>query len=367
MISRVRKFSTNEYYYCLQSFGGSNKPATVEAFERHICSNRFLYKPEFIMSRQNFNGTREYPYKDAGYWLWVYNELEKARDKNMFLYNFLREQYHAGVGEMSWLDDTNNTNDFENQNNSRITAISVDVAKVEIKVDEEKQIAEAEAISDTTKADIEKRMEDEKEVSASEVYSLQRRRLLDCFELGECVIPPAFVHEFNTTAMKSAFHNRKALARGVDVLMTEESKYFNGLFEDNVSVQDDLGKNYKSLKMVIAKELVEMAGFSGFYDEGEVSKDTMLERFKEKEAVLIEKMPAMCDVLGKTKRRRPDIANWTESNYLPHMLKFVNSITSELFQLKIKETGRRTGIYAINGQNQFNFGEDSIWFRVDED
>ena len=42
MINRVRNFSTNEFYYCLQSFGGSSKPQTVEYMERYIQSNRFI-------------------------------------------------------------------------------------------------------------------------------------------------------------------------------------------------------------------------------------------------------------------------------------------------------------------------------------
>lgn len=359
MISRVRNFASKEYYYCLQSFGGSSKPDTIVAFERYICSNRYLFKPEFIMSRQSWNGTREYPYKDVGYWMWVYNETEKARDKNMFLYNFLREQYHSGVGKMNWLDDETGE--------TKINETDLIEAKKEIHMNEIEQIATADAINDTVKVDIEQRLEDEKEISAGEMYSLQRRRLLDCYDLSERRIHPIFVEHFNKPGMKSAYHNRKALARGIDVLMEEESNQFNGVFTDSTSVQDDLNKNYKSMKIVIAKELLEIAGFSGFYDDSVVSKNDMLASFKSKESILIEKMPAMCDVLGKSKRRRPDIAKWTEANYLKNMMAFVNSIITDLFQLKIKQTGQRTGLYKIDGINQFDFRENSIWFSFRED
>ena len=46
-----------------------------------------------------------YPYKNAGYWLWIYNEIEIARDKSMFIFNFLREQYRAGIDKMEWIPD----------------------------------------------------------------------------------------------------------------------------------------------------------------------------------------------------------------------------------------------------------------------
>ena len=351
MISRVRHFSSNQYYYCLQSFGGSSKPTTVAAFERHICSNRFLDKPEFIMGRSSYDGTREYPYKNVGYWLWVYNETEKARDKNMFIINFLREQYHAGIGSMEWMTDEVAL--------SKITEYEVNVAAYEIKTTEIEAIANSIAISDANKADIVKRMEEEKPVSEGERYSLIRRNLLDCYELGERVIDTDFVETFNVAGVKAAYHNRKALEKGLKSLMAEESNFFNAVCAENVSVQDDLGKNYKSLKMVIAKELIQIAGFKGFYDTEEVGKDAMLAGFKAKEAVLIEKMPAICDVLGKSKRRRPEIAKWTEATYLKHMLKFVNSILTELFQLKIKQKRHnRSGLYEISGINMFDFSTE---------
>ena len=141
--------------------------------------------------------------------------------------------------------------------------------------------------------------------------------------------------------------------------MAEESKFFDAVCAETVNVQDDLGKNYKSLKMVIAEELIQIAGFNGFYDVEEVAKGAMLAGFKAKEAVLIEKMPAMCDVLGKDKRRRPDIAKWTEKDYLQSMSKFVNSILTELFQLKIKQKRHnRSGLYEISGINMFDFSTE---------
>ena len=67
----------------------------------------------------------------------------------------------------------------------------------------------------------------------------------------------------------------------------------------------------------------------------------------------------MCDVLGRAKRRRPDISSWTKANYLKHMLEFINSIITELFQLKIKQTKHRSGVYIIEGKNTYDFSENN--------
>lgn len=356
MISRIRNFSENSFYYCLKTYGGSSKPSTYAEYEQYICSNRFIgERPQFVLSQENYDGTREYPYKTMGYNLWIYNEIEKNRDKNMFIYNFMREQYNAGIGSMQMM-----TMAEELKMNKEEVKNEVSGAKSV----QWNMIATAEPIDDDEKIDIINRMEKEENVSETEMYSLKRRNLLDAYDLGERKFHDVFVKIYGDANMKNAYKNRKDLReKGIEQMMKEESLNFNGVFLDDVSVQDDLKRKYKSLKLLIAKELVEIAGFDGFYDEEVIDKDTLLANFKAKEDVLCEKMDHMCDVLGKDKRRRPKIKTWAEKYYLRGMLDFINSVLVEQLQLKIKQTGNRTGIYYIDGINKFDFPEDSILFR----
>lgn len=354
MISRVRKFSTNTFHYCLQSFGGSSKPTSIEAYEKYICSNRFLDKPEFIKSIDDYDGARQYPYKDVGYYLWIYHQTEKVRDKNMFLYNFLREQYHSGICQMAWL------NDEVAPASAPITKAEISDVKTEIIANENAAIAEAIPIDDIEKAHIIKRLDNEEPITETERYQLLRRNLLDCYDLNERTLTPEFVAEYNVAGIKAAYHNRKALAAGLDNLVELESRYFNMVCardDDGPTIQDDLNKKYRGAKMVIAKELIEIVGFSGFYDTAEISKDTMLTNFKAIEETLIKKMPHICDVFGRDKRHRPDIAKWTDNTYLRKMLDFINSMLSDLFQLKIKQKGssKRSGKYTITGIDKYKF------------
>lgn len=351
MTNRVRKFSTNKFYYCLQSFGGSTKPTNLVDYEKYICSNRFIDKPEFIKSLDNYNCTREYPYKDCAYYLWVYNEIEKIRDKNMFLYNFLREQYHSGVGEMAWLPDEVEP--------PKITKQELSLTKNELVKIETESIANAAPIDDVQAADIILRLDREEPITNNERYQLTRRKLLECYDMDEKTITPEFVAAYNIKGIKSAYHNRKLLATGIKNVMTNESIYFNEVCADTdngPTVCDDLAKNYKGARMVIADELLTKAGFNGFYDTAEISKNTIYENFKNIESILIKKMPHICNVLGRDKRFWPDIKQWPERLYLQNMIKFINSIISDLFQLKIKQTGRRTGLYIISGIDKYNFG-----------
>ena len=379
MIGRVRNFSTNEYYYCLQAFGGTSKPTTVESYEDHICSNRFLgEKPDCVVSEEDFDGTREYPYKNTGYWAWIYNEIEKNRDKNLFLYNFLREQYNSGVGSMQMMgdeliyeeDDYDIPDGLEEESEveveegpPKITQKDLEKAKAKLDVAERVAIAAAELIDDTQKKEIEMRLEKETEVTEPELLSMQRKKLLDCYELDDfTAITPKFVEVYAPGKVRQAFRNRKLLEKGLKKLMKEEGAYFNGVFADNVSVQDDLAKKYKSAKMAVAIELVKIAGFPTLYYGREITKKKMLEGFKKNEDMLIRKMPWICSILGRSKRRVPQIDEWGDAVYIKHMLAFINSILEDLFCLKIKETKRRSGKYIMEGIEMFEFDEDDKTF-----
>jgi hypothetical protein len=350
MISRVRKFSTNEYYYCLQPFGGSSKPTDIKGYERYICSNRYLNKPEFIMSKDNYDGSRQYPYKDTGYYLWLYSQVEKARDKNRFLFNFLCEQYYAGITNLNYMSEVTEK--------PAITDKQISDQKLNIKTINSWAIANAAPITTAEKADICNRLDKEQPISENERNSLIRRNLLDCYNLGERELTAVFVEVYNESSIKTAYHNRKALAAGLGKLMEDEARFFNAVCagDDNgPSVQDDLDKKYKSVKMVIAKELLEITGFSGFYDTAEIPKETIYNNFKTKEEILIKQMDRICEAIGRAKRRRPNIKTWPENTYVKKMLEFVNSIIMDLFQLKIKQTGHRSGGYCISGIDKYNF------------
>lgn len=353
MINRVRKFSTNEFYYCLQSFGGSSKPQNVETMERYITTNRFIEQPEFILSKEKYDGTKTYPYKNAGYWLWIYNETEKARDKSTFIYNFLREQYHAGIGNMQFIPDT------EDETETKITNDGVKIESAKLQAFEYNMISQAEPITDQQKEDIQIRLQEEKNVSDAEIYSLKRRNLLDFYDLGERFFHQSFVETYGNKTMKTAYKNRKALEKGIKSLCEEESRIFNGLQTDMTNIQDDLKKKYVAMKLVIATEFIKICGFKHVYDDSTRTKNQIEKGIKKHNKVLTDKMTGICDILGRAKRRRPDTGKWTFKT----QLEFMNSALTELLQLKIKQTGNRTGIYFIDGIDQFDFDPNSIMFR----
>ena len=194
------------------------------------------------------------------------------------------------------------------------------------------------------------------------MFSLQRKNLLDCYGLDICTpITKAFMMSYAPGKVRQAYRNRKLLEeKGLKQLMKEEGLHFNDVFKDKVEVQDDLAKNYKSAKMSVAVELVKIAGFKSLYYTGEITKKKMLKKFKDNEELLISKMPRICSILGRSKRRIPNIDEWGEKVYLKNMLTFINSILQDLFCLKIKETKNRSGKYFMDNINMFEFYENPL-------
>lgn len=371
MISRVRHFKTNEYYYCLQSFGGSAKPQTVLEFEEHITSTRFKNdKPGYIMAVEEYDGTRTYPCKNTGYYLWIYNEIENARDKNLFLYNFLREQYHAGIANMKYLEE-------EETPDITITAENIKEGVIALKQDEWESIANAEVITLEAKKALEAKMNAEVRITAGDILSLKRFNIMTCYDIpAENQLTSKMVEIGGTDEMKKAYHNRKAVGlerssilQSTDLfpgsrksttlkkLWEEEDGNFNSLFigdHDCITPAEDLAKNYRAVKLVIALELLEIAGFKSLVDTKAYSKTKLIQNFKTNKKLLVSKIDRIGQAFCISKRSIPKIEEWSDATCLKSWLRFLNDRLINQFQIKIKETKNRSGKYAIQGVDLYD-------------
>lgn len=336
MINRVRKYKTNEFYLCLEQFGGSCQPQDFESMERHICSNRFMEKPEFILSKEKHNGSRSYPYKNTAYYLWIYNQIEINRDKNLFLYNFLREQYHCGVGSMKMMKLVDEM---------RITAADVDIKKCDIEHKENMAIASADFISDTEQKKIQADLQNEVLVSEEDMLKLKKKNLLDFYDLPEMKINELFVETFANTRTKSIYKNRKKLD-DLENVAQWEARTFNALCADESNVADDLETKYVAYKLGICKNILEMYGFTDYRDtqkiENPVVKDKKID------------MARICDIFGIKQSRRPDVKKWT----FRRQLDFYNSLLGTV-GVKIKKFGNtKSNKYAIEHSVSYSFTDE---------
>jgi hypothetical protein len=368
MISRVRHFSTNEYYYCLQSFGGSNIPDTFKGYEKHIESVRFDGGlPAYIFSKQSYDGTREYPYKTMLYHLWICNTIQIARDKNFFIFNFLREQYHAGITNLNYLP-----NIYENVKSQKtevklpvINQKAISELTKTAKDSENLEIARSDQLSIIEKEAIEKNLQDEIDVSESDILKLKRFNILSCYGLDQSrIIDNEFVKKYNVKSTKKAFHNRKLIDgtrsvkndKKLKLLISDDNGYFNEFSAGNESIEvsDDLKKNYRSKKFIIILELLKIAGYKGIYGKSEITGDKMFKNIKKHQPLLISKMDSICDVFGKSSRRRPDMKKWTDKYYIKEYLRFTNTLLMQEFNFTIKLTKKNSNIYTIQGE-QYDF------------
>ncbi len=358
MISRVRHFSTNEYYFCLQSFGGSSKPQNAEEFEQYICSNRFITDglPAFIHCEESYDGTRSYPYKTMGYDLWVMNEIEIARDKCMFLYNFLREQYQSGTGSMKWFGTETTT---ENEEKQKIKKTDIKDVSKKIEKKECEAIADAKIISKIEKEEIEAKLRAEIQVSEDDLLSLQRYNLLEWYDFKQTEKPNWVWYILKRKKRaKETYKNRKiAFVKGnLRYLKEQESEHFSRVCGgDEVAVEDDLRKKYRSVKITIGLELLKIVGIKKLSDKTEITRKALMQRFQKNEKKLIKKMPHICSVFGIRKRSQPKIEEWGKKVYFKKMLRFINDRLLELFDMTLKETGNHSKKYELD--KRFNSDE----------
>jgi hypothetical protein len=275
--------------------------------------------------------------------MWIYNEIETSRDKNNFLFNFMREQYHSGVGSMRMMGGS----DVPERQSKVIARISRD-----LDADECEQIANARPISDDERASITLKLEREESVSNDEMNMLRRFNISKHYDINhDAPLTGGFVHKFRAPLLKSAFTNRKLLTNGIGALCASESIYFNDLFLDRTTVQDDLKKKYASMKLVIATEFINICGFDGIYDRTHIDRDEIMANLNAYNDKLIKKMDGICIILGRDKRRKPDAETWTFKT----KMEFINSILTSMLSLKISPIKRNSTTYHIDGIDTYDF------------
>ena len=346
MINRVRKFKTNEFYFHLKIVGGRSGPTDVEGMEAYIRSNRFIEIPENVAYREKYDGTREYPYKNLAYWMWIYDQIERNEDSSMFLYSFLRAQYHAGVGTMKLMLPASE---------SKLEEKEINRIKKNLQAEKCDAIAQAPTITEAEAETIKEKKNKEEKLSDVEYDSLTRHNLCKYYKLPDCDIDGRFVKEYSRSAVREGFKNRALLERGLDELKRNEDGQFNALFTDNSNVSDDLDYKYKYKRLKIVTEFLEIIGFAGYEDEGELTRETIKENFARAKDKLEKDMPGICTVFKMRPRDKPDVDKWTFKN----QLKFMNSKIEQMLQVDIKQTGHKSNKYKIRGLGLYDFEFES--------
>ena len=385
MINRVRTFKTNKFYFCLQSFGGNTKPQTFNEMETYITSTRFINQtPEYIFTKEKYNGCRVFPHKNQGYYMWIYNEIEYSRDNSAFIYNFIKAQYNSGVGSMSWIPNSDEIkqNDIMKQFKEKF---------VESKKEKWASISEALPITMDQRDAIRDKLKKEVVIPSTDMNSFKRYNLLEYYDIpNDTTINTAFVKEFNNKQIKKAYNIRKKLKNHKleGVLQHEKETYENWIIDSDEHVHDDLQREYVGNKLLIAHELLTITGFSGFDDSKTLSRDIMWENIEKHSELLASKITSVCNVFGRQKRRHPKIQQMSlccsECSEIPlcddcidilknkrmvmswnfrQSMDFINNILSELLQLKIKQTNRHSEVYYIDGIDLFSFNKKPILFN----
>ena len=369
MLNRVRKFKSDKFVYCLQQIGGCDMPDNVRQMEEYICSSRFIdtNKPDVILSRDTPYGEREYPFKGFEYYAWIYNETEKARDKNLFVFNFLREEWHAGITNIKWIDDIKE----EELKTDKVKFVDIKTKQKELKMTKWVNIANANIITFSEKLAIEEKMNKEQAISENEVLSLKRFNLLNSYDLDQDKqINSLFVDWYDGKSTRNQYKLRKNVKKyGFDGIAQHESDLFNGLFLEEVNITDDLNRRYVAKKMIIAKELlIDIAGYKSFEDDGERSKGEIMRGFVMNRDNLNKNIGKINKIFHIPKRQQLKFDDNGDLIFktMKTRLGFINRAIG-IMGLKVKETKRRSGKYTITGLNKFYFGDDAMCMKTREE
>ena len=301
MTDRCREFSKNEYNYNISTIGSSSLPSNRKEFELYLSrrrnfNNSGIEIPEIIPYRETMAGNIIYPLKDQVYEMWLGLELQKIRDRNMFIYNFLKEEYRTGVKKIKVIDKKGGKNKKKKTNE-----ISLEIKKKEIEhIVKAKQINEQEynnivkkieTLSDNITDD---EMNAVKLYNIKDKYSLDQNTKLDIKAMNILQSPKNYTNLTNIKYLKNSIADENSIENGLKLIVERQKNKQEWNHSSNI---------LKTLGIINENDFVIKGKFEGYEFDGTIANDVM-EEF---------------DIKDKFRCRITDLLNYRKYNCQCHI------------------------------------------------
>jgi hypothetical protein len=359
MIKRVRKLNTNSYVYCLNQIGGSRIPDNREDFEKFISSNRNFEHdfsiPSFISTREYLDGTISFPYKDEFYDLWSSQQILSAKDKNVFVFNFLKAEYLSGVGK--FVELTNPDDVLENCQKK------INDYTIEKKEEEAKLIFNADYLTEDLKS-----LQMKTNLTEEEYYQIRKSNIINSLELpkAEDLSIELISHCLNSK-VQSYFYNLRQYGKALQNNQMEHKSALVYLLQQEQTTFDntdkcqikDIIKNYKAKRHYMCYKMVNHCGFDSILDNKIIDGNDIKKIVTDNKQQLIEGIGEIGALWGLKTRKIPNPARWKKEVYLKEVLKFFNPKLQDLYGIQIKKLGKNDDRYNIIRDDMICYDKNS--------
>lgn len=351
MLGRVRNVSDHEYYVCVSSTR-NNLPDDIEAIQRQMNDRRLNLFRQFDpgMLQVEFDDTGHIKCHESNYYhLWLENMRVRNLSINDFSARFIRIISQTGATVKPLVLDVAEEDLIElgKERKSRLVALKERDAEM---------VATADELDDEAVQRLEAKERADEQLTPEEDASFRKYKLRRDYQ-WEGPIDATFVAAYDTNSARRLYRRLSKIMlaetpeKSLEIIHRDESSVYA------VTMNSDEKNQYADLRRVyvydlhrVALGLIKTAGFQPLFDRRCIPKGELADRFEAVADTIYKNLVLVQADFDLRNIRRQDfvrIKGQPDEMYVTRVLKYVNKVISDMYDLSIKVDPTDRNMYLL--------------------
>lgn len=381
MIGRIRDVSSHQFYICM-SATGNNLPTDTDSIIQGLYTKRENlmknYDDTLLVYEHEANGAIKYHQSDYFY-MWAENTRIKNMSKNSFIRRLMHVISLAGaqilhLSHEVFTEQTGMAPIIEGELNSALVDIrsAHDTAKIEIKADANKRIAEAPELDELEVEELLNLETAQEEMKPEQISALRKYRLRRHYNFytdpeGKSTrgtIDEKFVAKYNDPKVKRIYKNLnriyscETIEEALKQIQNEErANYIYVMDMDERAQYTDVNRKYVFDQHRMTLGLLKAAGWSSLQDPKFIALPTLADNLRAAEKPIMETLTTICAEFGIKRPVVQAVVNSREDNkkYTTLLLNAINKVLHLMYGIQIGTQRGDDMMYLLYLNTMFSF------------
>ncbi len=380
MIGRIRDVGTHQFFICM-SATGNNLPTDTDAIIASLYTKRENlmrnYDDSLLSYEHEQNGVIKYHQSDYFY-LWAENARVKNLSKNSFIKRLIHVISLSGA-QIRHLDvnvfteQTGMPPVIDGELNAQLVEIRAmhDSAKIEIKAEGNRRIADAKELTDLELEEALTLESSQADMTAEQIYALRKYRLRrhynyyqdpDGLDVDRGVIDEKFVAKYNDPKIKRIYRNLsriyscKTAEEALKQIQNEErANYIYIMDMDERSQYADINRKYVFDQHRMTLGLLKACGWDNLTEPKFIMLATLADNLRAAEKQIMDTLSQICT---EFQIKRPSVqaivANRNnDETYVATLLNTINKVLYTMYGVKIGTKRDEKDMFVLVPNNMF--------------
>lgn len=366
MIGRIRDVANKQFYIYIDATG-NNLPVEIDLIKQQLYDKRENLIKNFdeigLQIEYNIDGKFKY-HTSPYFYIWLENTRIKNLSKNSFIQRLIQLVSFTGANVHHLTDEIFSMNTgFSIEDVCESLLDEHSVARVEVRADTCKKIADARELNDQEVEDIHSAIVAQQDITQDDKNALDKYRLRVDYRFGG-IIDEKFVDRYHNRAIRRIFKNITRISADPDVeislkqIQTEEAANYNYIMSlDERYHYQDINRKYVFDQHRYALGLLKLCGWKNIQDPEFIHLVTFAQNLRSKEHVYWELIkPACVEFQIKFPSAQTIIANKSNNEKFVHLTtKPIKKILYIMYGIRITSKKNDPAMFFLQQNTLFTY------------